>query len=179
MLVPMVLFPAACPCDSAAYLFSLPCRRNPPSEGMKWLCRIKLKREYDVRGIKLAEIPPEELFCTITRKEDITLCVTAAQAVLLNPGFVDMTKGKAAAFVPLNLAGDGSPSPRHSDSFNSIPISESGHQLEFISNSVVLEIEGADADLTIVDLPGIIQAHPKVELPRINLYTLVLFHACP
>eukprot|EP00798_Chlamydomonas_sp_ICE-L_P015105 gene15105-21161_t len=87
-----------------------------------WLCRIKLKKEYDTRGNKLPKVQPEEDFREITRKEDITACVAEAQAALLAP--------------------DG---------------------LEFTCNTVVLELEGAEMDLTIVDLPGIIQFHPKGE----------------
>ena len=35
--------------------------------------------EFDAEGGKLTEVPPEVLFATITRQQDITLCVTAAQ----------------------------------------------------------------------------------------------------
>ena len=57
-------------------------RRDPPSAANSdtaWLCRVKLKREFDETGRKLTEVPPEELFATITHQLDITLCVTAAQ----------------------------------------------------------------------------------------------------
>ncbi|GFR41677.1 hypothetical protein Agub_g2422, partial [Astrephomene gubernaculifera] len=37
----------------------------------------------------------------------------------------------------------------------------SNYELGFTANKVVLEIDGAEADLTIIDLPGIIHDHPK------------------
>eukprot|EP00798_Chlamydomonas_sp_ICE-L_P007078 gene7078-174_t len=98
-------------------------RKKPPAlseSDTGWLCRIKLKKEYDSQGVKLPEVPPEENFRKITRKEDITTGVAEAQAEL--------------------LGSDG---------------------LEFTCNTVVLELEGEEVDLTIVDLPGIIQFHPK------------------
>ncbi|KAG2486191.1 hypothetical protein HYH03_015153 [Edaphochlamys debaryana] len=36
-----------------------------------------------------------------------------------------------------------------------------GYELSFTANKVVLEVLGADVDLTLVDLPGIIHNHPK------------------
>ncbi|GAX77442.1 hypothetical protein CEUSTIGMA_g4887.t1 [Chlamydomonas eustigma] len=122
-----------------------------------WLCRIKLKREFDGEGQRLHEVPPEQLFCTVTRQQDITACVSAAQAVLLNPDIVSQTEGGVAAFTPC-IADDAQKEPEHSRSFLELPAE---YQLEFTRNSVVLEIEGADADLTIIDLPGIIQSHHK------------------
>ncbi|GAX85390.1 hypothetical protein CEUSTIGMA_g12806.t1 [Chlamydomonas eustigma] len=122
-----------------------------------WLCRIKLKREFDGEGQRLHEVPSEQLFCTVTRQQDITACVSAAQAVLLNPDIVSQTEGGVAAFTPC-IADDAQKEPEHSRFFLELPTE---YQLEFTRNSVVLEIEGADADLTIIDLPGIIQSHHK------------------
>ena len=79
--------------------------------------------------------------------------------MLLNPKAVERAKGKAAAFVPHNLQKPGD-TVKHTTAFESL--GDTDYELEFTSNSVVLEIEGAEADLTIVDLPGIIQSHPKV-----------------
>ena len=84
--------------------------------------------------------------------------------MLLNPKAVDRAKGQAAAFVPQNLQKPGD-TVKHTAAFESL--GDTDYELEFTSNSVVLEIEGAEADLTIVDLPGIIQSHPKVRVGKI------------
>ena len=136
-------------------------RRAAPAGDAPWLCHIKIKREYDAHGHPLHEVPPEQTFCTITNKEHIAICVTAAQASLLNPGATAQEEGGALAFVPSGLGGGGGAPPRHSDAFGRLGGGD--YELEFTSNSVVLEIQGAEADLTIVDLPGIIQSHPKGE----------------
>jgi hypothetical protein len=98
----------------------------------------------------------------VTRQQDITYCVSAAQALLLNPDAVSNTEGGVAAFIPgsLFLEGEDLKEPQHSRAYLELP---EEYQLEFTRNSVVLEIEGADADLTIVDLPGIIQSHHSGE----------------
>ncbi len=135
-------------------------------------------------------------------KTHIAAAVTAAQAVLLNPGRVAQQPGGAAAFVPLfpesdqppfaaeaadNTSSTGSsaaPLPyvtaspstppkgnkkgepsqkavgpnagsgvRHSKAYGSLPPARE-YEMPFTTDRVVLEISGADADLTIVDLPG-------------------------
>jgi len=92
--------------------------------------------------------------------------------VLLNTKVVDRTKEQSAAFVPKNLQRpDDTVKVKHSPAFDSL--GDSDYELEFTSNSVVLEIEGAEADLTIVDLPGIIQSHPKVRASGLG-FDLVL-----
>ncbi|PNW83655.1 hypothetical protein CHLRE_05g238290v5 [Chlamydomonas reinhardtii] len=104
-----------------------------------WRCRIKLCRDYDSEDKPLAEKPPEQPFCVVRDKAHIAACVSAAQAVLLNPRAVEAAAGGPQAFVP-ELSSAHSPSH---------------------PNKVVLEIDGAEADLTIIDLPGIIHDHPK------------------
>ncbi|KXZ52299.1 hypothetical protein GPECTOR_10g931 [Gonium pectorale] len=121
-----------------------------------WVCRIKLCRDYDDEGKPLLEKPAEELFCTVTDKSQLTACVTAAQAVLLNPKAVLEAPGGAGAFVP-NLS---STEPKQASALQALG-SASNYQLMFTANKVVLEIDGAEADLTIIDLPGIIHDHPK------------------
>jgi hypothetical protein len=113
-------------------------RRTPPADGSPWRCHIKIKREYDQHGHALHEVPPELPFCTVTRKEDIVVCVTAAQASLLNPGAVDREDGSYSAFVPCGLGED----PRPSDAFRRVQQQDDGFELEFTPNSVVLEIQG-------------------------------------
>ncbi|KAG2488600.1 hypothetical protein HYH03_012919 [Edaphochlamys debaryana] len=127
-----------------------------PDGDVPWTCRIKLHREYDSDGHPLTELPPEELFATLTNKAHIAAFVTAAQAVLLNPRAADAAPGGARAFVP-DVSGDRPRDPQ--------PLRALGHpttyELSFTANKVVLEVDGADADLTIIDLPGIIHDHPK------------------
>ena len=91
--------------------------------------------------------------------------------MLLNPKVVERTKEQSAAFVPKNLQRLDD-TVKHSPAFDSL--GDSDYELEFTSNSVVLEIEGAEADLTIVDLPGIIQSHPKVRASGLG-FDLVLW----
>ncbi|KAG2440609.1 hypothetical protein HYH02_010188 [Chlamydomonas schloesseri] len=132
-------------------------RRAAPHQ---WQCSIKLACDYDSEDKPLAVKPPEQLFCVVTDRAHITACVSAAQAVLLNPGAVKAAMGGPQAFVPdLNNA---MPGVRPADSPAMQQLGESaGYELAFTSNKVVLEIDGADADLTIIDLPGIIHDHPK------------------
>jgi hypothetical protein len=63
-------------------------RHAPPAPGTSsigWLCHVKLKRQYDAEGRELIEVPPEEKLVTIFHQAHLTQCVTAAQAILLNP----------------------------------------------------------------------------------------------
>eukprot|EP00198_Chlamydomonas_reinhardtii_P008459 XP_001697796.1 dynamin-related GTPase [Chlamydomonas reinhardtii] len=71
------------------------------SSASAWQCRIKLCREFDSDGVRLATKPPEQPFCVVRDKAHIATCVLAAQAVLLNPRAVEDTPGGAGAFVPL------------------------------------------------------------------------------
>ncbi|KXZ49643.1 hypothetical protein GPECTOR_20g500 [Gonium pectorale] len=121
-----------------------------------WSCRIKLCRDYDDEGQLLVEKPPEELFCTVTDKSHIAACVTAAQAVLLNPKAVQAMQGGAQAFVP-DLSGA---VPSESEAKEGLG-GAGPYELDFTANKVVLEIDGAEADLTIIDLPGIIHNHSR------------------
>ncbi|KAG2488599.1 hypothetical protein HYH03_012918 [Edaphochlamys debaryana] len=115
----------------------------------KWRCRILLHRECDASGAKLPQVPPEELFVDLTeqQKERVAVCVSAAQAVLLNPSLAGNTVGGAREFVP-EFRPDGSVVARH--------VGLERNELSFTANKVVLEIDGAEADLTIIDMPGII-----------------------
>ena len=163
----------------------------------------------------------EKLFCTVTDKAHITACISAAQAVLLNPTVVgDAVADGAERFVPLLSAAEpGGRAPEASSAMRGLG-DAAGYELQFTANKVracvrcwclpacirvscrlactpgllvclppasslrrtrertgapmhptalapshpqvVLEIVGAEADLTIIDLPGIIHSHPKV-----------------
>ncbi|KXZ52300.1 hypothetical protein GPECTOR_10g932 [Gonium pectorale] len=121
-----------------------------------WECRIKLCRDYDDEGKRLHKKPAEELFCRVTDRSHIAACVTAAQAVLLNPEAVSKAPGGAGAFVP-DVSGA---RPKEASALRDLG-SASDYQLMFTANKVVLEIDGAEEDLTIIDLPGIIHHHGK------------------
>ncbi|KAG2422241.1 hypothetical protein HXX76_016193 [Chlamydomonas incerta] len=133
---------------------------NGGGQRSPWQCRIKLSRAYDSEDKPLAEKPPEQLFCVVTDKAHITACVSAAQAVLLNPRVVEGAVGGPQAYVPeLSSA---QPGCRPADSAPLRALGDAAcYELAFTSNKVVLEIDGAEADLTIIDLPGIIHDHAK------------------
>ncbi|KAG2440608.1 hypothetical protein HYH02_010187 [Chlamydomonas schloesseri] len=132
-------------------------RRAAPHQ---WQCSIKLACDYDSEDKPLAEKPPEQLFCVVTDKAHITACVSAAQAVLLNPRAVEAAVGGAQAFVPELASAQPGGRPVDSPTLRSLG-DANRYELAFTSNKVVLEIDGADADLTIIDTPGIIHDHPK------------------
>eukprot|EP00798_Chlamydomonas_sp_ICE-L_P009996 gene9996-7880_t len=129
------------------------CTRCPTEVRMKhgtahtddWRFRILLKVEFDHEGNKIAQ------------KASVADCVEAAQFALLNPSLVEHAEGGLAALVPTHL--DDIPIL----SRNMVDFNDSGseYELDFTRNSVVLEVDGAEADLTIFDLPGIIHSHAK------------------
>ncbi|KAG2429695.1 hypothetical protein HYH02_013953 [Chlamydomonas schloesseri] len=135
-------------------------RRTP------WKCHIKLCRDYDSDGKPLPKKPPEELFCTVADKAHVALGVSAAQAVLLNPRAAEAAPGGARAFVPPELGGGGAGcqtgghKPTYAEKLRALGTPAS-FELAFTPNKVVLEIDGAEADLTIIDLPGIIHDHSQ------------------
>jgi hypothetical protein len=103
--------------------------------------------------------PAQQVFCHIDSDRHISACITAAQAVLLNPSHVAQHQKGEAAYVPvLKDAPTFVAAP--SAAFDELG-DPSNYELLFTNNSVVLEVEGAEADLTIVDLPGIIQFHEQ------------------
>eukprot|EP00798_Chlamydomonas_sp_ICE-L_P022082 gene22082-29146_t len=123
----------------------------------EWRCRILLKREFDQDGNKLSQVPTEEEFCTIHKPADVAICVEAAQFALLNPALVQSSKGGLPGVVPTRLDS----CLVASSVVQHFLTSGAEYELEFTRNSVVLEVDGAEADLTIVDLPGIIHTHSK------------------
>ncbi|KAG2486184.1 hypothetical protein HYH03_015147 [Edaphochlamys debaryana] len=132
-------------------------RTDGPSSGQPWMCRIKLHRQFDAPGNRLAEMPPDEVFAEICDPSHISVFVSAAQAVLLSPTAVEKAAGGALDYAP-SVAGPGSPqAPKALDDLGPA----TGYELSFTANKVVLEVLGADVDLTLVDLPGIIHNHPK------------------
>ncbi|KAG2426403.1 hypothetical protein HYH02_014830 [Chlamydomonas schloesseri] len=125
-----------------------------------WQCRIKLFRNQDSDGKPLSR---EQLFCTVTDKAHIGAAVTAAQAVLLNPREVGSKALEAERYVPLLASAQPGRPPVQSPAMTQLG-DASAYQLQFTNDKVVLEIDGADADLTIIDLPGIIHSHSDPSL---------------
>ena len=103
-----------------------------------WRCKISLRKEYDDQGDKIGtpEIIP---FGDTKIKEEVTALLRGAQFAILNP---------------------------HMDpkSFTSgiCPEINAELSLQFSKNVVVLEIFGANVDVTFIDLPGIISNVEKV-----------------
>lgn len=84
------------------------------------------------------------VFDETTNRDDITLLLQRAQLAILNPD------KPLAEFQTL-------PKERCSNNYQSSQM--------FSRNTVVLEITGADVDVTFIDLPGVIQNPPPVLLP--------------
>lgn len=119
-------------------------KKTPPP----WSCRVLLKKEFDSKGLLLPVAPPEEEVFSepITNRAGVGRAVMKAQAILLNP----------TAFKSLAVAG-----PQNLSEADWETLESQTPELDFTSNSIVLEIDGATVDLTVIDLPGIIQSHPK------------------
>lgn len=96
----------------------------------------------------------EEVLCTVRDKRQATRAIQVAQALLLNPG--DANGQPCDAFWDTSA---GTPS----DVFESVLGRRGSEEWEeeFTRGCVVVEVAGADVDLTIIDLPGIIHDHPK------------------
>ncbi|PNH08937.1 Interferon-induced GTP-binding protein MxB [Tetrabaena socialis] len=128
-------------------------RRTLPPADSSWRCRIWLRFEHGAADQR----QPETRFSTVYDRAHIAAHVTAAQAMLLNPKGA-ATAAATSAFMPLPSADGSTLGPSSALAALGDP---SEYELRFTRNSVVLEIEGAEADLTIVDLPGIIQSHAE------------------
>jgi GTPase SAR1 family protein len=118
---------------------------------MPWSCQVKLRQDFDVNGTPL-EKPRETHFVSLTaaEKDQLAHYIRGAQKALLNPGndvkqFLKAAqKNAAAAVTDEDAVADDHP--------------ERGDTLKFTRNVVVIDIKGAPVDLTLIDLPGIIQA---------------------
>lgn len=131
-----------------------------------WRCAIKLRLERDRDGVQLP-VAQEKEFCTVYNKAHIEPCVKAAQAVLLNPQRAgdavneyaprsgvhgDDCDGNAQPDKTAGASGDDE--LVHSAKYLELVEGGREHDLDFTYNSVLLEIDGAEVDLTIIDLPG-------------------------
>ncbi|KAJ3251282.1 hypothetical protein HK103_002552 [Boothiomyces macroporosus] len=111
-----------------------------------WNCVVKLRKEYDANGMELSNIQ-ETVFATLTSPNGLDDTILQAQKALLNPS------------VPISEIKKADPKLDRDD-----------NELMFSQNVVCVEITGAKVDLTLIDLPGIIQSvGPKQEKRMIGL----------
>ncbi|KAJ9515302.1 hypothetical protein QJQ45_006587 [Haematococcus lacustris] len=109
--------------------------------GVPWSCKIKIRREWDDGKRKtLNKVSWEDFGAPLLDKEAVGPAVSRAQKAVLNPG-----KGYASFVDPTS------------------PILADTDELGFSRNVVVMEIQGADISLSLIDLPGIINSTEKKE----------------
>ncbi|TFY58340.1 hypothetical protein EVG20_g8188 [Dentipellis fragilis] len=100
-----------------------------------WQCRVSLRRVTDALGADLGHATDDQFGDIITSKADVTERIRRAQRAILNP---------SANFQAFLQGADADPDVM---------------ELSFSKNTICLQISGADvADLSFVDLPGIIQS---------------------
>jgi vacuolar protein sorting-associated protein 1 len=115
-------------------------RRNEAETSEQWHCKVSLRFEHDQLGVPKQKFGTSE-FAKTSEKEDVSLILRRAQLAILNPG-ENFSKYQ-------NLS---------QDDCKAISKDIRG----FSRNTVVLEITGAQVDVTFVDLPGIIAGTEKV-----------------
>jgi vacuolar protein sorting-associated protein 1 len=106
----------------------------------EWQGKVSLRFAQDDPRVRLSSLTP---FAETKSKEDITIFLRRAQLAALNPGkpleeFMDLSETQCDAYATA---------------------------LKFSKNTVVLEIIGADVDVTFIDLPGIISNTEDVCTP--------------
>ncbi|KAA1470485.1 hypothetical protein DENSPDRAFT_923392 [Dentipellis sp. KUC8613] len=100
-----------------------------------WQCRVSLRRVTDALGADLGRATDDQFGDIITSNADVTERIRRAQRAILNP---------SADFRAFLQGPDADPDAM---------------ELSFSRNTICLQISGADvADLSFVDLPGIIQS---------------------
>lgn len=117
-------------------------RSGMPSD---WSCRVSLRKEYE-NGVKLG-LPQITTFGETTVKGDVTELLRRAQLANLNP------LKKSQYFMVGNHLMD---------------IDPNAMDLQFSKNVVVVEISGASADVTFIDLPGIVSNVANVLSHNLN-----------
>ncbi|KAL6755541.1 P-loop containing nucleoside triphosphate hydrolase protein [Haematococcus lacustris] len=105
-----------------------------------WSCKIKIREWDDGKRKTLSKVSWEDFGAPLLDKEAVGPAVSRAQKAVLNPG-----KGYASFVDPTS------------------PILADADELGFSRNVVVLEIQGADISLSLIDLPGIINSTEKKE----------------
>ena len=117
-------------------------------EGPKY--RVSLKIKFRPDGTPLVNSEPDE-FASTENPEELTHIINCAQLAILNP-----TKGKEE-FLALE--------EQQCEIYRS--------RLAFSKNVVVLEVTGAESDLTLYDLPGIIS-----HVEKVSYFVAVLLTVC-
>lgn len=136
----------------------------PATDSVTWCCQIKLRNDYNPNTQDREINPREETFKTLiqAQKHQLPHYISAAQKALLNPS---MQASVFAQLADAAAAADGNGFAHHSSEASAVVNGaahgvfsmEAADALPFTRNVVVLEISGAEVDLALVDLPGIIQ----------------------
>ncbi|WIA22588.1 hypothetical protein OEZ86_009573 [Tetradesmus obliquus] len=141
----------------------------PTVAGASWYCPFKLRREYSKDNKQLETAPKELAFKALNQdqKDQLHHYIAATQRALLNPSDPLETYVGTADRAARVAAADADSSPTAStDGVTGSTFTYSMAawvgvgELQFTGNVVVLEITGADVDLALIDLPGIIQTEP-------------------
>ncbi len=104
-----------------------------------WRCRVKLARRFGPDGAPLQEPLGEATLEELTNPVEVGAAVSRAAALLLSPGlFKTFSSDEAELKNCLRQLAE----------LSAIP------ELRFSRNEVVLEVDGAEADLSLTDLPG-------------------------
>ncbi|KAF8059174.1 mx [Scenedesmus sp. PABB004] len=158
------------------------CTRCPTevrlSTGGEWHCDIKLRREVGKDNVTPLADASEVPFAAVpaARKRLLHLYVSAAQRALLNPkdepgrfkqqaaAAAKAANGGAAADGGATADGEaGSGGGAAGSGGGAADSGSTKDELAFTPNVVVLTIAGAEADLTLIDLPGIIHTSTREE----------------
>ncbi|KAF6262011.1 P-loop containing nucleoside triphosphate hydrolase protein [Scenedesmus sp. NREL 46B-D3] len=154
----------------------------PTVAGATWYCQIKLRREYSKDNQQLDSAPKEQVFTTLNqcRKEYLHHYISAAQRALLNPDTsADIYVRSADLAAAAEEQDSGSTAAAGSSAASSKLAglaSASADELQFTRNVVVLEITGADVDLALIDLPGIIQTEQADNGSNVELVQQLVKH---
>jgi vacuolar protein sorting-associated protein 1 len=114
--------------------------RRGDAENPAWNCKVSLRFEHDELGVQKQRMGTFEFAKTLD-KNDVALLLRRAQLAILNPNedlnkFQDLSEEQCKDI--------------------------SKDLMKFSKNTVVLEITGAEVDVTFLDLPGIIASTEKV-----------------
>jgi hypothetical protein len=121
-------------------------------------CRIRLLPAAGSDQQQLSPATSAKTFCLVTQhsKHQLPLFISAAQKALLNPGQDHSKYTNAAEALAEAISANAEPPAELTQL-----LKESADELKFTRDVVALEIWGADLDLTLTDLPGIIQTEPE------------------
>ncbi|KAJ3000968.1 hypothetical protein HDV02_000037 [Globomyces sp. JEL0801] len=104
------------------------------SKTTSWKCNVKIRNEFDRYGSPLDSVQ-EVQFCNVNSPNGLDLILKKAQLAILNP-----------STDPLSFLN------------SEIPTYDDENELMFSRNVICVDITGANVDLTLIDLPGIIHS---------------------